>query len=129
MTCDRRARGDLAAFVPVLGTTPARGVSAQRARTTDGSSAYYVIDCLSPEPSGQVGPDMSLHNMEIAYTFAMGMFFTSDPRAEVRYRKRFATAFRRALTVDLNGRSYSWAFQASSQLVYFVMNPGRGAPA
>ena len=103
----------------------------RRGFVPDGSSAYYVVDCLSPEPAGQVGPDMFLHNMEIAYTFAMGIFFTSDPGAEVRYRKRFATAFRRALTVDLNetGRSYNWAFQASSQLVYFVMNPGRGVAA
>lgn len=100
----------------------------RRGFVPDGSAAYYVIDCLSEQPSGQVGVDMQLHSMEIAYTFAMGIYFTRDPQAEARYRKRFETAFARALTLDLDevGRSYNWAFQASSQLVYFMMNPGAG---
>lgn len=100
----------------------------RRGFVPDGSAAYYVVDCLAQPPSGLVGVDMDLHQMEIAYTFAMGLYFTSDPQAAARYRKRFETAYQRALMRDMNkvGRSYNWAFQASSQLVYFMTHPGGG---
>jgi len=98
----------------------------------DGSQAWYVIDCLAGDaghPTGTPGVDMYAHNLELAYSFAMGVFFSSDPRRREVYGKRFADLFRRALTIDLNaiGRSYNWAFVASSQLVYFMQRPGAGA--
>jgi len=48
----------------------------------DGSKAYYVINCFArfnpKESRGEFGPDMEMHNAEIAYTFALGSFFTDD---------------------------------------------------
>lgn len=100
----------------------------RRGFVPDGSTPYYIVDCTAQPPSGQVGVDMDLHQMEMAYTFAMGLYFTSKPQDAARYRRRFDTAYQRALTQDMNkvGRSYNWAFQASSQLIYFMTHPGGG---
>jgi len=100
----------------------------------DGSKAYYVINCLAAfdatEPPGELGPDMELHNAEIAYTFALGLFFTSDRARRDIYRARFRRAFDLAVRLDVDkpARAFNWAFQFSSQLVYFNRNAGLGAP-
>ena len=90
----------------------------------DGSKAFYVINCLAApgQPGGELGPDMQMHNPEIAYTFAMGMFFTKDRPRRSAYRKRFDRVFPLAVALNVNkpGRAFSWAFQFSSQLVYFM---------
>lgn len=98
----------------------------------DGSKAYYVINCLAAfnpkESPGELGPDMEMHNPEIAYTFAMGIFFSHDPARGDRYRKRFDKLFPLAVKLDVNrpARAFSWAFQFTSQLVYFMQRAGRG---
>jgi hypothetical protein len=98
----------------------------------DGSKAYYVINCFAAfdpkEPRGEPGPDMEMHNLEMSYTFALGSFFTNDPIRRKTYRKRFEQLFPLALTLDVNRppRAFNWAFQFSSQLVYFMQHAGEG---
>jgi hypothetical protein len=95
----------------------------------DGKSAYYVINCFYGEPGepiSTINGDMRRHNTEMSYQFAMGVYFTEDPaRAEV-YRKRIETLFPELEGRDLNqtARNFNWAFQASSQMVYFLQHPG-----
>jgi len=99
----------------------------------DGSKAYYVINCLSRlEPNsspGEIGPDMEMHNAEMAYTFAMGTFFTTDPKRAEIYRGRCQRFLDLAVKMDMNhpARAFNWAFQFSSQLVYFMKNSSGGA--
>jgi hypothetical protein len=99
----------------------------------DGSKAYYVINCLAsrdPKASpGEVGPDMEMHNTEMAYMFALGMFFTKDPKRQDVYKKRFQNFLNLAVRLDMNhpARAFNWAFQSSSQLVYFMQHAGAGA--
>ena len=73
---------------------------------------------------------MELHDPELAYTFAMGLFFARDGARRVIYRKRFDKLFPIAVSLDVNhpSRAFGWAFQASSQLVYF-MKRARGNSA
>ena len=98
----------------------------------DGSKAYYVINCfasLDPgAPPGELGPDMEMHNAEMAYTFALGIFFTRDRKRQEVYRERFKRFFALAVKLDMNhpARAFNWAFQFSSQLVYFMQRPGGG---
>jgi hypothetical protein len=97
----------------------------------DGSKAYYVINCfaaLDPKQEpGALGPDMEMHNPEMAYTFALGAYFTDDPKRLSVYRKRFDKLFPLAVTLDVNrpARAFNWAFQFSSQLIYFMQHRGR----
>ncbi|MDQ2855922.1 MAG: hypothetical protein M3R68_06315 [Acidobacteriota bacterium] len=98
----------------------------------DGSKAYYVINCFAAfdpkESRGAPGPDMEMHNAEISYTFALGSFFTSDPKRRRAYRKRFEQLFPLAVVLDVNhpARAFNWAFQFSSQLIYFMQHAGAG---
>lgn len=98
----------------------------------DGSKAYYVINCfagLDPkEEASAPGPDMEMHNTEMAYTFALGSFFSKDPKRVAVYRKRFNDLFPRAVKLDVNrpGRAFNWAFQFSSQLIYFMQHKEGG---
>ena len=97
----------------------------------DGSKAYYVINCfagLDPkEQPSTLGPDMEMHNPEMAYTFALGIFFSKDPKRIAVYRKRFNKLFPLAVSLNVNrpARAFNWAFQFSSQLVYFMQHQGR----
>ncbi len=101
----------------------------------DGSKAYYVINCFArfdpKAPLGALGPDMEMHNPEMAYTFALGIFFTQDAKRREIYRARFQRLFGLAVTLDVNhpARAFNWAFQFSSQLVYFLQHAGRGVRA
>jgi len=99
--------------------------------TADGSKAFYVIDCFAPAgaPSGVSGVDMEQHNLEIAATFAMGIYFTRDARRAEVYAKRFERLFRLALSADAPHpqRAYGWMFQTPSRLLYFLSHPGEGA--
>jgi hypothetical protein len=94
----------------------------------DGTKAYYVINCFAAQdpkaPPGELGPDMEMHNPEIAYTFALGSFFTKDPKRRAIYRRRFDKLFPLAVKLDVNrpARAFNWAFQFSSQLVFFMNN-------
>jgi len=94
----------------------------------DGSKAYYVINCfagLDPkEKPGELGPDMEMHNPEMAYTFALGIFFGKDSKRVAVYRNRFNKLFPLAMSLDVNhpARAFNWAFQFSSQLVYFMQH-------
>ena len=94
----------------------------------DGTKAYYVINCLTPpntrQPVGDLETDMEMHDPELAYTFAMGLFFARDSARRAIYQKRFDKLLSIALTLDVNhpSRAYGWAFQASSQLVYFMQH-------
>jgi hypothetical protein len=95
----------------------------------DGRSAYYVINCFGGQPGelpSTVSGDMTRHNTEMSYQFAMGVFFSEDPARREVYRKRFDTLFAAVIDKDLNqpARAFNWAFQASSQLVYFLQHPG-----
>jgi hypothetical protein len=91
----------------------------------DGTRAYYVVNCFAPY-GGEVGPDMEMHNPEMCYTFALGCFFTRDHRRQQVYLKRFNRLFPLAVQLDVNhpARAFNWAFQVSSQLVYFMKHPG-----
>ncbi|HEY7286524.1 MAG TPA: hypothetical protein VH497_13825 [Vicinamibacterales bacterium] len=92
----------------------------------DGSRVHYVVDCFGEnhldEAPGPQGQGMERHSTELAYSFAMGHFFSKDAEQRARFRKRFDRLFAIALTIDANmpERCYNWAFQASSQLVYFM---------
>jgi hypothetical protein len=94
----------------------------------DGSKAYYVINCfagLDPkEKPSEPGPDMEMHNPEMAYTFALGIFFGKGSKRVEVYRKRFNELFPLAVRLDVNhpARAFNWAFQFSSQLVYFMQH-------
>lgn len=94
----------------------------------DGSKAYYVINCfadLDPkEEASTLGPDMEMHNPEMAYTFALGSFFSKDPKRVAVYRRRFNQLFPLAVKLDVNrpARAFNWAFQFSSQLIYFMQH-------
>ncbi len=95
----------------------------------DGRSAYYVINCFAGDPGelpSTVHGDMTRHNTEMSYQFAMGVYFSQDPVRREHYRKRFETLLSAVLDKDLNqtARAFNWAFQASSQLVYFLQHPG-----
>ena len=98
----------------------------RRGFVSDGSRAHYVIDCFGndhlDEAPGPQGQGMERHSTELAYSFAMGYFFSLDVGERARFRKRFDRLYRIALTIDANKpeRCYNWAFQASSQLVYFM---------
>jgi len=99
----------------------------------DGSKAYYVINCFAafdPKQSpGEIGPDMEMHNTEMAYTFALGIFFNRDKKRQEIYRRRFQRFLSLAVGLNVNrpARAFNWAFQFTSQLVYFMQNSGRGA--
>ncbi|HKG15614.1 MAG TPA: hypothetical protein VKB12_20000 [Pyrinomonadaceae bacterium] len=103
----------------------------RRGMVPDGSKAYYVINCFAAfdprEPPGAEGPDMEMHNAEMAYTFALGLFFSRDPRRRARYRARFERLFPLAVKLNVNSpaRAFNWAFQFSSQLVYFMQHAAR----
>jgi hypothetical protein len=95
----------------------------------DGRSAYYVINCFAGEPGelpSTVVGDMTRHDTEMSYQFAMGVYFSQDPIRREVYQKRFETLFQAVSDKDLNqpARAFNWAFQASSQLVYFLQHPG-----
>ena len=98
----------------------------------DGSKAYYVINCFAagdPKASpGELGPDMEMHNTEMAYTFALGLFFTKDATRKRIYEKRFKRFLDLAVQLDMNrpARAFNWAFQFTSQLVYFMQDSGGG---
>ena len=98
----------------------------------DGSKAYYVINCFARsnpmESPGELGPDMEMHNAELAYTFALGSFFTDDQKRLRTYRKRFEKLFSLAVALDVNrpARAFNWAFQFSSQLIYFMQHAEKG---
>jgi hypothetical protein len=96
-----------------------------------GRSAYYVINCFAGEPGelpSTVNGDMTRHNTEMSYQFAMGVYFSPDPARREVYRKRIETLFAAVQDRDLNqpARAFNWAFQASSQLVYFLNFPAGG---
>ena len=65
---------------------------------------------------------MTRHNTEMSYQFAMGIYFQQDPVRRRAYEKRIQTLFAAVADKDLNRtpRAFNWAFQASSQLVYFL---------
>jgi hypothetical protein len=97
----------------------------------DGRSAYYVINCFAGEPGelpSTVNGDMTRHNTEMSFQFAMGIYFQSDPARRDVYRKRIEALFAALQDRDLNqpARAFNWAFQASSQLVYFLTSAASG---
>ena len=50
-----------------------------------------------------------------------------EPARRAAYRKRFDRLFPLAIKLDVNKppRAFSWAFQFTSQLVYFMQSKGR----
>jgi hypothetical protein len=102
----------------------------RRGLVPDGSKAYYVIDCFGSESARDApGPQeqgMERHDTEIAASFAMGVFFSRDPRERERFRRRFDRLFAEAVRLDLNQppRCFNWALSSSSQLVYFLTHGG-----
>jgi hypothetical protein len=93
------------------------------------SKAHYVIDCFGSEHLDDAGgpqeQGMERHSTELAYSFAMGHYFSRDAAQRDRFRARFNRLLAIATTIDANrpARCYNWAFQASSQLVYFMSRP------
>jgi hypothetical protein len=95
----------------------------------DGRSAYYVINCFAGEPGelpSTVNGDMTRHDTEMSYEFAMGIYFSQVSERRATYRKRFEKLYSIALRKDFNEppRAFNWAFQASSELIYFMQHPG-----
>lgn len=95
----------------------------------DGKSAYYVINCFYGEPGeppSTAQGDMTRHNTEMSYEFAMGIYFSQDAARRQVYQRRLETLFGQVQDKDFNqtARNFNWAFQASSQLVYFLQHPG-----
>jgi len=104
----------------------------RKAFTPGGSKVHYVVDCFGSdhldEAPGEQEQGMERHSTELAYSFAMGHFFSRDGGQRQRFKRRFDRLFAMAMTIDANrpARCYNWAFQSSSQLVYF-MNQRIGA--
>jgi hypothetical protein len=101
----------------------------RRGLQPDGRSAYYVINCFAGEPgeaASTVSGDMTRHNTEMSYQFAMGIYFSGDAARRAAWRRRFDMLFGAVREKDLNqpARAFNWAFQASSQLVYFLREAG-----
>lgn len=100
----------------------------RRGFTPDGSRVHYVIDCFGSnhldEAPGEQEQGMERHSTELAYSFAMGHFFSRDPGQRARFKRRFDRLFAAALAIDANrpARCYNWAFQASSQITYLLKN-------
>jgi hypothetical protein len=71
---------------------------------------------------------MEMHNAEMAYTFALGLFFSNDARRKATYLKRFKRFLDLAVQLDMNrpARAFNWAFQFSGQLVYFMQHQAEG---
>ncbi|WP_394843250.1 hypothetical protein LZC95_40145 [Pendulispora brunnea] len=94
----------------------------------DDGDPFYIVDCFGtasvPLPPGNASEPAAIHSMEIAYSLAMGIFFTRDSAQRARFRKRFEAQFARALVQDLNEppRAYNWAFHASSELIVLLQN-------
>jgi hypothetical protein len=63
--------------------------------------------------------------------FALGLFFTDDPKRRDIYRERFKRFLELAVQLDMNhpARAFNWAFQFTSQLVYFMQHQGGGIRA
>ncbi|WP_394831129.1 hypothetical protein LVJ94_31920 [Pendulispora rubella] len=84
---------------------------------------YYIVDCFGSESipalPGDPPDSTAMHDMELAHSMAMGIFFTRDRAQRARFRKRFDALFARGVQLDLNGppRAYNWAFHASSELI------------
>jgi hypothetical protein len=99
----------------------------QKAFTPEGTRVHYVVDCFGSNHLDEDPGSRDQHDTELAYSFAMGLFFSRDDRQRARFRRRFDALFRTALTIDANdpARCYNWAFQSSSQLVYFMNQPSR----
>jgi hypothetical protein len=101
--------------------------------TPDGSRAHYVVDCFGSnhldDAGGPQDQGMERHSTELAYSFAMGHFLSRDRQQRERFKRRFERLFAIAVAIDANRpeRCYNWAFQASSQLVWF-MNQRRVLP-
>jgi hypothetical protein len=101
----------------------------------DGAKVHYVIDCFGSDhlddAPGEQEQGMERHSTELAYTFAMGLFFSRDAAQRRRFRRRFDRLFASALRIDANrpARCYNWAFQASSQISYFLNAAERGIDA
>jgi hypothetical protein len=96
----------------------------------DGRSAYYVINCFAGEPGelpSTVNGDMTRHNTEMSYQFAMGVYFQRDPARQRVYEQRIQALFAAVVDKDLSRtpRAFNWAFQASSQMVYFLQHAAR----
>ncbi len=92
--------------------------------TPGGETAYYVINSPYSDPGARPsvgGNYMELHNIEMCYMFAMGAYMTTDPARVARYRARYERLWSVARRSNMNStpRAFNWAFQASSQLVYF----------
>jgi len=51
-------------------------------------------------------------------------------RGRRTYRKRFEKLFSLAVMLDVNqpARAFNWAFQFSSQLIYFMQHAGKRQP-
>jgi hypothetical protein len=92
----------------------------RRGFVPDGSRVRYVVDCFGSDHVN--GDDMEQHSTELACSFAMGIFFSQDDEQRARFRRRFDALFKAAAEIDANSpaRCYNWAFQSSSQLVYFM---------
>ena len=95
---------------------------------------YYFVDCFGAEPVldapgvDPADPGPERHALELAYLFAMGVYFSArDPALRARLRRRAGALYAQALALDLNRppRAYNWAFHASSQLIYFLLREPR----
>ena len=71
---------------------------------------------------------MEMHNAEMAYMFALGIFFTNNAKRRDVYQKRFKRFLDLAVKLDMNhpARAFNWAFQFTSQLIYFMQHQGAG---
>jgi len=85
----------------------------------DGRSAYYVINCSARDSGGlpsRVQGDMTRHNTEMSYQFAVGIYFTPEAAGRQVYQERIQKLFAAVQDKDLNqtARAFNWAFQANS---------------
>jgi len=97
-----------------------------RGLRSDGSEAYYVINCFAKpgEPGGVTGESMDLHNAELCHTFAMGIFFAGNTPKKAVYTRRLDRLLEEWSKTDINDppRAYNWALQASGQMVYLLQH-------
>jgi hypothetical protein len=56
------------------------------------------------------------------------LFFTNDSRRKEIYQRRLKRFLELAVQLDMNhpARAFNWAFQFTSQLIYFAQHQGEG---
>ncbi|MCZ7646044.1 MAG: hypothetical protein M5U26_12285 [Planctomycetota bacterium] len=93
-----------------------------------GTKSYYVINAL--DGGGSTDNYMEQHNLEMAYMFAMGIYFSRDKAQQERFAARFTPLLKSGAeqTHVRPPRRFNWSFQNSSAISWFIARSGYELP-